>query len=195
MPTGTGTRERLQRASLELFAKNGYDGTSTREIARRAGVNEVTIFRLFGSKEKLLYSALEMIGDIRPAIMTFDAEPSGDMVGDLVSFGTLMSRNMLARAPVMKLAMADARRRPQMWKRLSPAPVAIIEFLTLYFTNAAKNGQIRDTDPGLAATAFFSFFFRSLVMSAFLGKEVFIKTDRKAIEEFCKLFVEGLRKR
>ncbi|MDT0158334.1 helix-turn-helix domain-containing protein [Microbacterium sp. ARD32] len=49
-----GTHENLQRAALELFAANGYDRTSTAQIADRAGVSEMTLFRHFASKEALL---------------------------------------------------------------------------------------------------------------------------------------------
>ena len=45
------------QASFELFAEKGFDGTTTRSIAKRAGVNEVTIFRTFGNKEALFRQA------------------------------------------------------------------------------------------------------------------------------------------
>lgn len=48
----------LLLAALELLAERGYRGATTKEIARRAGVNEVTLFRRFGSKEALLRTAL-----------------------------------------------------------------------------------------------------------------------------------------
>ena len=47
------TSERLIRAALEMFSRRGMAAT-TREIAEEAGVNEVTLFRLFGSKDHLL---------------------------------------------------------------------------------------------------------------------------------------------
>ncbi|RTG95702.1 TetR family transcriptional regulator [Thermus scotoductus] len=50
--------ERLLLAALELLAERGYRGATTKEIARRVGVNEVTLFRRFGSKEALLRAAL-----------------------------------------------------------------------------------------------------------------------------------------
>jgi len=41
-------------AATELFAENGYDGTSTAQIAERAGVAHGTLFHHFGNKENLL---------------------------------------------------------------------------------------------------------------------------------------------
>lgn len=50
-------RKRLLKAALEEFVLSGYKGASTRAITERAGVNEVTLFRQFGSKQGLLKAA------------------------------------------------------------------------------------------------------------------------------------------
>ena len=47
------TAIQILEAAKNLFAENGYKAVSTRRIAKEAKVNEVTIFRLFESKEKL----------------------------------------------------------------------------------------------------------------------------------------------
>lgn len=48
------TRDRLLTAALELFAEQGYDGTTVGQIAARAGVTEMTFFRHFPTKASLL---------------------------------------------------------------------------------------------------------------------------------------------
>lgn len=48
------TRVALQDAALELFTELGYEGATTAQIARHAGVSEMTLFRHFASKESLL---------------------------------------------------------------------------------------------------------------------------------------------
>ncbi|MBE9059864.1 TetR/AcrR family transcriptional regulator [cf. Phormidesmis sp. LEGE 11477] len=53
------SRERIVKSALELFAQQGTTATTTKEIAERAGVNEVTLFRQFGSKQGLLLSVLK----------------------------------------------------------------------------------------------------------------------------------------
>ncbi|WP_027878508.1 TetR/AcrR family transcriptional regulator [Meiothermus cerbereus] len=55
------TRAALMRSGLELLAERGYKGTTTREIAARAGVSEVTLFRQFGSKKALLQAAVQKL--------------------------------------------------------------------------------------------------------------------------------------
>ncbi|APD09275.1 MULTISPECIES: TetR/AcrR family transcriptional regulator [Thermus] len=49
---------RLLQAALELLAERGYRGATTKEVARRAGVSEVTLFRRFGSKKALFQKAV-----------------------------------------------------------------------------------------------------------------------------------------
>ncbi len=62
------TKEKVLNAAYRCFSKKGYFGTTTREIAHSAGVSEVTLFRLFGSKKELFREVLlnySVIPDIR----------------------------------------------------------------------------------------------------------------------------------
>ena len=49
------TKRKLQQAALDLFAKNGYEDTTTEEIAEKAGVSPRTFFRYFATKESVLF--------------------------------------------------------------------------------------------------------------------------------------------
>jgi len=49
---------RIFSAAIDLLMANGYDGATTREIAVAAGINEVTLFRRYGSKAKLIERAI-----------------------------------------------------------------------------------------------------------------------------------------
>jgi AcrR family transcriptional regulator len=53
------TEERVIEAAVQLFARNGFRGSSTKAIAQLAGVHEVTLFRHFPSKSGLFWSAME----------------------------------------------------------------------------------------------------------------------------------------
>jgi AcrR family transcriptional regulator len=54
-----GTRERIQEIALELFAEQGYEKTSLREIAERLGVTKAALYYHFKSKEDIVRSFTE----------------------------------------------------------------------------------------------------------------------------------------
>jgi AcrR family transcriptional regulator len=58
LPRG-GTRERIQEIALELFAEQGYEKTSLREIAERLGVTKAALYYHFKSKEDIVRSFVE----------------------------------------------------------------------------------------------------------------------------------------
>ena len=52
------SRDKILGAAARVYAESGFRGATTRRIADVAGVNEVTIFRIFGSKAKLMAEAV-----------------------------------------------------------------------------------------------------------------------------------------
>jgi len=52
-------RERLIEVAFFLFSEYGYARTTTKDIAKRASVSEVTLFRIFGTKEALFEEVLK----------------------------------------------------------------------------------------------------------------------------------------
>lgn len=59
MSDAQSTSDKILMTAIGLMAEKGYAGTTTKEIAAAAGVNEVTLFRHFGTKQKLLEVAFE----------------------------------------------------------------------------------------------------------------------------------------
>jgi len=59
--TPPGTRGRILRESLALFAETGFHGTSIRAIAQRVGINSATLYAHYPSKEQVL-ADLVLIG-------------------------------------------------------------------------------------------------------------------------------------
>jgi AcrR family transcriptional regulator len=55
----TEKQEKILQSALELYAKEGYNATSTSKVAKHAGVSEGLIFRHFGNKEGLLQAILD----------------------------------------------------------------------------------------------------------------------------------------
>ena len=53
------TSKKIMKVALKLFSEQGYYPTTTKQIAEEAGVNELTIFRHFGSKSNLFQATTE----------------------------------------------------------------------------------------------------------------------------------------
>ncbi|WP_201307670.1 TetR/AcrR family transcriptional regulator [Companilactobacillus farciminis] len=56
MPFG---KKQVLKAAINLFSKQGYDGTSTAQIAEASGMSQATIFKYYKSKEDLLLVILK----------------------------------------------------------------------------------------------------------------------------------------
>lgn len=60
-PRDPGTDRAILHAAFEMFLERGVDGTSMEQIARRAGVGKLTVYRRWSSKEELLAHAIEAV--------------------------------------------------------------------------------------------------------------------------------------
>src|SRR3954470_563735 len=62
--SGPSARDRILDAAVDLFADQGYDGTSVAQVIERAGLTKGGFYHHFASKDALLY---EVYGDLIPA--------------------------------------------------------------------------------------------------------------------------------
>jgi AcrR family transcriptional regulator len=72
----TDTRERIQRVALELFAEQGYDGSSLREIAERLNVTKAALYYHFRTKEDIVSSLLEDWGTALDDLLERETRPA-----------------------------------------------------------------------------------------------------------------------
>ena len=84
--SGKEARGRLQQATLELFQQQGYDATTTAEIAARASVTERTFFRHFADKREALFDGEEAFRDTLAERVTSAPEDMGPMAALLHAF-------------------------------------------------------------------------------------------------------------
>jgi AcrR family transcriptional regulator len=77
------TKKRILAAAELVFSRDGFQGATTREIAREAGVNEVTIFRHFRTREELLHSTLQYSCSSLDALIQPDEDWRDDLFGRL----------------------------------------------------------------------------------------------------------------
>ncbi|MEV6772961.1 TetR/AcrR family transcriptional regulator [Nocardia sp. NPDC051030] len=61
--TASERSEEVLRAAISAFAESGYAATKTDEIARRAGVSQPYVIRLFGTKQQLFLAVLQRVCD------------------------------------------------------------------------------------------------------------------------------------
>lgn len=80
-------REQIIAAAIAVFGARGYEGTTTDDVARKAGVSQPYVVRLFGSKENLFLAAMgwsldELMRVFREALADDDADrPVSKRVG------------------------------------------------------------------------------------------------------------------
>lgn len=76
------TRGRIQEVALELFAEQGYDSTSLREIADRLGVTKAALYYHFRSKEEIVVATVEdFLADIDDLVAWAEEQPRTTRTG------------------------------------------------------------------------------------------------------------------
>lgn len=77
------TKLRILTAAINCFSQAGYKGCTTRQIADNAGVNESTIFRVFGNKKNLMLEAFIMLTpgpeDVDMSLLTYGQDVKKDL--------------------------------------------------------------------------------------------------------------------
>jgi AcrR family transcriptional regulator len=107
------TRQRILRGAAQVFAAQGYDGATTRAIAEAAGVNEVTLFRHFGSKKNLMQAVIERFSALPGLSAAFTERLTGDYREGLQAVGTHYLATMLQRRRAILMALCAAERMPE----------------------------------------------------------------------------------
>ena len=104
-------RQRLLSAAARVFARDGLSGATTRAIAREAAVNEVTLFRLFRSKERLLTAVVgETFGDRNPLAQTALPAFTGNLRADLILYARHYERVLVQNFPLVRTFIGEIQR-------------------------------------------------------------------------------------
>ena len=102
------TRDRLLKAAIEVFSTEGFVGATTREIARVAGVNEVTLFRYFPSKEQLLGAVAQHITALKAEALAHQEEWTQDLHRDLLHYATLHDKMLEEYEALIRMFIGEA---------------------------------------------------------------------------------------
>lgn len=101
-------RDRLLAAAAKVFARDGLTGATTREIAREAGVNEVTLFRLFHSKQRLLDAVVqENFGATVERVSPPAPVATGNLRGDLVTYAKEYEALLQENLPLIRAMIGE----------------------------------------------------------------------------------------
>src|SRR5215467_12673289 len=141
------TRERIMQAFIRLAAQRGLDSTPTRLVASEAGVNELTLFRLFGDKATLLRESLKYAApteDLSQYATAIDASTSESAAAGLARCLRYLRDQLRAHRDLLRFAVAEMGHHPELRDELRAAPLQAGAVLQRALDEAAP--QLR---PGL----------------------------------------------
>ncbi len=150
------TRDRLLKSAVEVFATAGIAGATTREIARLAEVNELTLFRHFQSKEQLLKAVVHHITALQAEALDNQNEWTQDLRLDLLHYAHLYSNHLEQHEALVRMFIGEAKRHPESALRVTQeATLPLREKLIEYLRNGVNKGTVRpDADLAIAIDLF-----------------------------------------
>jgi AcrR family transcriptional regulator len=188
------TADKVLRAASDLFAERGYAATTTRAMAERAGVNEVTIFRRFENKLGVLKALGAQWGEAQAGFAVEHAIDPEDTKATLLSLARMEVAGARENGgAAMRLAF-ESRSVPEVAELIGDGPKRNQEGLAQYMAMRQAAGDLRDDIEAEAmAEAFFSLtssyvMYRMVLGGAGMPENV--EADKR-IEQLVELFWTG----
>ena len=183
------TRNRILAATRQLFAKKGRRGTTTREIAELAGVNEATLFRHFGNKDALIEACAEHYCQA-VQLQELLSSLNGDLEADLRRIAQSLYERMDQVRDLIIMSLVeenDTSVGDAAWR----APAAIRQIVADYMAKRVQSGELSG-DPLLLAR-----FFMGMIFSLVIGRKKFPELEYSTdqiIDFYLSVFLNGVRK-
>jgi AcrR family transcriptional regulator len=187
------TRARILKAATEVFAASGIAGATTREIARVAGVNEVTLFRHFQNKEQLLAAVVQQVTALQAEALANQDEWTGELQIDLLHYGWLYNNMLEEHEALVRMFIGEAKRHPEAALQVLRETVQPLrEKLMAYLRNGIEQGKVRpDVDLLTAVDMFTGMLLSGMLRSNTIPLPRSYSRDRY-IESCVDLFVRGI---
>jgi AcrR family transcriptional regulator len=167
------SRERLMNAGKELFARSGYEKTSTLEVARAAGTSESQLMKHFGSKEGLLEALFDKgWGPVTAFLATIQEIPSGSQKLQSLLESVLAT---LDRDPHLKQIMLLEGRRVRKEGhviRLAGPYMKIVEQMDVILAEMRASGELRRDLSLQAVRSAIAGMFESLIRDQVLADRI-----------------------
>jgi AcrR family transcriptional regulator len=189
------TAVRIVEAAAQLFAHNGFKGTTTREIAQLANLNEATLFRYFPRKPELFWAAVEShvarvkLGRDTQTSLASDDAPA-IVVPRLVSF---LLDNLNHQPELRRLLHVAAFELPESDQMIREHLGPIFDMVCAYFKRCAEKGTMRSVEPSLATLGLMGAITAHQGWSKlFTGREAPYADDQQALSAYAVLWLNGL---
>ena len=188
-------RQEIIRAAMEVFARNGFGGSTTREIAENAGISEAMIYSHFRNKQDL-YTAIidEKLQESEPLYYPLDAMSNKD---DPRVFMTIVS-NYLRRhsedTTFLRLLLFSALEGHELASMFVAGPVRkYFEFLADYIGERIGDGALKPINPEITSRCLLGMVHYFVLLREILGDDTLKPMDlTEAIETIVKIFCEGI---
>lgn len=189
------TGEAIIRAAMELIMERGYGSSTTKEIARRAGVNECTIFRKFKGKKEIVLAAMKL-PEWNPGLREGDFSFTYDLEADLTSFARAYAEKVTPEMVRISMGL----RAPELFDDVSEGileiPRVFKSVLKTYFEEMAARGWISSapaSDPEGLAMTFLSMNFGFVFLKGSFGDKLTILEQEAYMEQSVHAFVNGIK--
>ena len=182
-------KDQLLEAAVQVYAESGYHGATTRRIASAAGVNEITLFRHFGSKDVLL----------REALARCQAEgvvPLPEVPHDPLQELTVWSRSHLLhlqqRAALIRTCLSEFAERPDLVTPEISCPARATRALVAYLERLRELGMLAESlDVRAAAAMLLGTLFADAIGRDIVPDMYAVPTE-EAIGQYVALFLRGI---
>ncbi len=186
------TSQKIIDAAMTLVRDKGYVATTTKEIAKAAGVNECTLFRKFESKKDIVLQGANQAGwraNVTPEIFE---KAEWDLQADLEMF----MRAYIDRMTPDFVNLSIGLRAPQLYEEtkqlIMKVPQAFLETFAGYLNKMCAMGKIPEKDFKTLALTVFSATFGYTFLNASFGKELTDVEKEEYIKESVQMFVKGI---
>lgn len=185
-------RQRLIEAARLEFSERGIESATTRGIAERAGCNEVTLFRHFESKQKLLAAVVQETSEEFSNLCDCHGKYSGDLCEDLERFARVYNESLERCEGMARALIGEGRRRPTLCKELiGDVLEPFHRSIACYLDQRIMEGTVRKS---LATMAFAEVFTATLMGGLLRRTSGLSDLDRDGwIRETVDILARGIR--
>lgn len=149
------TKEKIIAAALRLFEKNGFAGTTTKEISELAGISEVTLFRHFETKRNLFEQTVHSCMHPYRLREYLQNEVKYDLEIDLKQIAHNMMETYRQNLPMLRMVFKDKMKGSLSKMHLKEHEHGVSGSLGEYFETMHKLGRL-SADPKMASRFFMS---------------------------------------